>query len=85
MFMSNHYAGKDVAMNFRDGEEWKKVFGPFLVYLNSDESRARLWEDAKRQMMIETESWPYNFPRSEDFPSADQRGTVSGRLLVRDR
>ncbi|KAF1002549.1 hypothetical protein AG4045_001550 [Apium graveolens] len=36
-------------------------------------------------MLIETESWPYNFPLSEDYPYANERGIVSGRLLVRDR
>lgn len=35
-------------------------------------------------MSIEVESWPYNFPASEDFPSEDLRGNVFGRLLVRD-
>lgn len=37
------------------------------------------------QMLVETESWPYNFPLSEDYPYADERGIVSGRLLVHDR
>lgn len=36
-------------------------------------------------MLIETESWPYDFPMSDDFPYAEERGTLSGRLLVRDR
>lgn len=36
-------------------------------------------------MLIETESWPYNFPMSEDYPYAEKRGIVTGRLLVRDR
>ncbi|KAF5740130.1 rhamnogalacturonate lyase B [Tripterygium wilfordii] len=36
-------------------------------------------------MMIEVQSWPYCFPASEDFPKSDQRGNVSGRLLVQDR
>ncbi|CAL5323713.1 unnamed protein product [Camellia sinensis] len=36
-------------------------------------------------MLTESQSWPYDFPLSEDFPHADQRGTVSGRLLVRDK
>jgi rhamnogalacturonan endolyase len=36
-------------------------------------------------MMIEVESWPYDFPASEDFQSSDQRGTLSGRLQIRDR
>ncbi|KAK1276226.1 hypothetical protein QJS04_geneDACA005765 [Acorus gramineus] len=45
----------------------------------------QLWEDAKSQMMNEVRSWPYNFPASDDFLKADQRGSVSGRLFVRDR
>ncbi|XP_022950941.1 uncharacterized protein LOC111453886 [Cucurbita moschata] len=36
-------------------------------------------------MRIETSKWPYSFVGSTDFPSSNQRGTVSGRLLVRDR
>ncbi|KAK1276221.1 hypothetical protein QJS04_geneDACA005768 [Acorus gramineus] len=36
-------------------------------------------------MLMEVRCWPYNFPASDDFPKADQRGSVSGRLLVRDR
>lgn len=37
------------------------------------------------QMTSEARSWPYEFPASEDFPKARQRGSVVGRLLVRDR
>lgn len=36
-------------------------------------------------MMLEVQSWPYDFPASEDFPTADERGLVSGRLMVKDR
>lgn len=36
------------------------------------------------QMMIETKKWPYDFPSSKDFPGARQRGSITGRLLVRD-
>ena len=37
------------------------------------------------QMMAEVESWPYSFPASKDFQKAEERGSVCGRLLVRDR
>ncbi|GFQ03725.1 rhamnogalacturonate lyase [Phtheirospermum japonicum] len=87
MFFSTHYAGKPLMIDFRNGEPWKKVFGPVLIYLNSaldDEDPVTLWADAKEQMLIETESWPYDFPVSDDFPYAEKRGIVSGRLLVRD-
>nr|XP_018623891.1 probable rhamnogalacturonate lyase B isoform X2 [Nicotiana tomentosiformis] len=88
MFFSTHYAGESLGLKFREGEPWKKVFGPVFTYLNSlspDElDTLTLWTDAKEQMFIETENWPYNFPLSEDFVRFDQRGIVTGRLLVRD-
>ncbi|KAH9626560.1 hypothetical protein KSS87_005540 [Heliosperma pusillum] len=87
MFISAHYAGEDMVMKFADGEPWKKVFGPVFMYLNGLPTGFDwnwLWEDAKEQLFTETESWPYSFPASEDFPTSDQRGNLSGRLLVCD-
>ncbi|KAG8373463.1 hypothetical protein BUALT_Bualt11G0026900 [Buddleja alternifolia] len=87
MFFSGHYAGPNFGLRLRDGEPWKKVFGPVFMYLNSESSNkeALLWEDAKKQMSEESKKWPYDFPLSRDFPRPDQRGTIKGRLLVRDR
>lgn len=51
IFFSNHYAGRDFGVRLRNGEAWKKVFGPVLVYLNSDSvDETTLWKDAKRQV-----------------------------------
>ncbi|XP_019709708.1 uncharacterized protein [Elaeis guineensis] len=86
MFISSHYHGE--SPKFRNGEYWKKVFGPVFLYLNSasnGEDPKTLWQDAKMQMQREVESWPYSFPVSEDFQKSSQRGSVSGKLLVRDR
>ncbi|XP_026415572.1 probable rhamnogalacturonate lyase B [Papaver somniferum] len=90
MFISNHYTGEDLAPKFENGEPWKKVFGPVFVYVNSAPEAKKdvfttLWEDAKAQLAKEIKSWPYSFPASADFPASDQRGTVTGSLLVRDR
>ncbi|KAF7129981.1 hypothetical protein RHSIM_Rhsim10G0175600 [Rhododendron simsii] len=51
MFVSTHYAGINLGMKFRNGELWKKVFGPVFVYLNSasNNDRSSLWHDAKSQ------------------------------------
>jgi len=54
MFVSTHYAGKEVTMAFEEGETYKKVFGPVFVYLNSDSSKndtATLWSDAVQQVL----------------------------------
>ncbi|KAK6154143.1 hypothetical protein DH2020_013782 [Rehmannia glutinosa] len=87
VFFSGHYAGPSFGVRLRNGEPWKKVFGPVFMYLNSDSDNnsSVLWEDAKKQMSEETKKWPYDFPLSTDFPDANQRGTISGRLVVRDR
>ncbi|KAK1574839.1 hypothetical protein Q3G72_000309 [Acer saccharum] len=88
MFTSTHYGGKEINTEFRNGEAWKKVLGPSLVYLNSASSKSKtlsLWTDAKTQMHREVQQWPYNFINSEDFPKQDQRGSVFGQLKVNDR
>ncbi|XP_024026671.1 probable rhamnogalacturonate lyase B [Morus notabilis] len=90
MFLSAHYAGEDMVLKIQPNEPWKKVFGPVFIYVNSvpdgsDQFRAQLWDDAKMQMLIEVQSWPYTFLASKDFPSWDERGYLSGRLLVRDQ
>uniref|UniRef100_A0A2P2J721 Rhamnogalacturonan lyase domain-containing protein n=1 Tax=Rhizophora mucronata TaxID=61149 RepID=A0A2P2J721_RHIMU len=76
-------------MKIGANETWKKVYGPIFIHLNSLSSDAdnpySLWEDAKQQVTKEAQSWPYDFPASEDYPKLGQRGTVSGRLLVLDR
>ncbi|XP_057421613.1 uncharacterized protein LOC130715523 isoform X2 [Lotus japonicus] len=89
MFVSTHYAGKEVTMAFQEGETYKKVFGPVFVYLNSasiddDDDTLSLWSDANQQLSIEVQSWPYDFPQSQDFFPPSQRGAVTGRLLVQD-
>ncbi|XP_039009632.1 rhamnogalacturonate lyase-like [Hibiscus syriacus] len=91
MFTSTHYTGTDMNVFYKNGEPWKKVFGPVFIYLNSAASdpnqgyRKTLWNDAKRQLSEEIESWPYDFVASEDFPHAERRGEVNGQLLVRDQ
>lgn len=53
MFISGHYAGQYLVPQFRNGEPWKKVFGPVFIYLNSasiGDDPLWLWEDAKIQV-----------------------------------
>ncbi|GAB4847202.1 hypothetical protein Ancab_026212 [Ancistrocladus abbreviatus] len=88
MLYSTHYTGKDLTMNFENGEPWKKVFGPFFVHLNSlspSNDPHQLWRLAKKQMIKERNSWPYDFPLSADYPKSNQRGLVQGQLLLNDR
>ncbi|KAL6565376.1 hypothetical protein OROGR_002327 [Orobanche gracilis] len=87
-FMSRHYAGEDLAIKFQTQECWKKVIGPFYIHLNSHTSATHdpsiLWDEAKQRMQREVDSWPYSFPLSKDFVRSNQRGSISGQLLVQD-
>ncbi|TVU27112.1 hypothetical protein EJB05_29692 [Eragrostis curvula] len=88
VFFGTHYMGKDMVLNIKDGEHWKKVLGPVFIYLNKSPNRGNLralWDDAKVQAQAEISKWPYSFPMSKDFAKAAERGSVSGRLMVRDR
>ncbi|KAL5559927.1 hypothetical protein UlMin_036138 [Ulmus minor] len=87
-FLTAHYVGEEMVLKFQKNEAWKKVFGPIFVYINSvpdGNDPLNLWSNAKNQMMVEVQSWPYNFPASEDLPRSNQRGSLSGKLLVQDR
>ncbi|XP_057448590.1 rhamnogalacturonate lyase B-like [Lotus japonicus] len=85
MFTSTHYAGTDAVMAFKEGETFKKVFGPVFVYLNNASSNSKsLWSDAAKKLSNEVKSWPYDFPRSQDFFPSKQRGQVTGQLQVKD-
>ena len=70
-----------------NGEPWKKIFGPVLVYLNAAAIATTeiLWNDAKDQMIYVGQSWPYNWPNSEDYLKPDERGEISGKLFGNDR
>ncbi|GJN07079.1 hypothetical protein PR202_ga24872 [Eleusine coracana subsp. coracana] len=88
MFLGTHYIGNKIVLNLADDEYWKKVLGPVFIYLNSNPNHGdirALWDDAKAQAQSEVSKWPYNFPLSKDFAKASERGSVTGRLLVRDR
>uniref|UniRef100_A0A0D9XWL4 Rhamnogalacturonan endolyase n=1 Tax=Leersia perrieri TaxID=77586 RepID=A0A0D9XWL4_9ORYZ len=88
MFLGTHYIGNDIVLNIEEGEYWKKVMGPVFIYLNSSPKRGdlqALWDDAKVHAQAEASKWPYSFLESPDFHKAGQRGSVIGRLLVRDR
>ncbi|CAL4993136.1 unnamed protein product [Urochloa decumbens] len=88
MFFGTHYVGKYMVFKIDGAESWKKVLGPVFIYFNSSPKSGDLqglWEDAKAQAQAEAGNWPYSFLASPDFPKAHERGSITGRLLVRDR
>jgi rhamnogalacturonan endolyase len=60
------------------------MYGPYLLYCNHADTADACWTDAKAQADAEKQAWPYSFVSRDDYPTASQRGTVSGRLIVKD-
>ncbi|KAJ0966186.1 hypothetical protein J5N97_027324 [Dioscorea zingiberensis] len=88
MFHGTHFIGDAIVAAFDNGEAWRKVYGPVLIYLNSTQTTSNafdLWIDAKKQRLHEEMTWPYNFVSSPYFFSAKERGSASGTLFVQDR
>ncbi len=83
-FGRNHYNGSSISV--AAGESWSKIFGPYLMYLNSDPRGAdALWADAQAQVAAEISAWPYFWlTGNELYPLAAERGAVTGRLVVLD-
>ncbi|CAN8276523.1 unnamed protein product [Cochlearia groenlandica] len=89
-FISGHYVGTDMETKYKVGEAWKKILGPVFIYLNSNSMtnnnpRKLLWEDAKQQTKKEVKAWPYDFVASTEFHKSQERGTITGQLLVNDK
>jgi rhamnogalacturonan endolyase len=83
-FGMNHYNSS--SPQIAAGEKWSKIYGPYLLYCNANEGGVEaLWKDAKARVEKEKAAWPYAWLTGEpNYPPASERGSVSGRLLLKD-
>ncbi len=78
----SHYGGS--SCDIAPGETWTKVVGPFQLYCNSNGTPDELWHDALAHAAKESSAWPYEWVKGVDYPHKDGRGTVRGRIVLRD-
>ena len=85
-FGRNHYNSSTTKV--AAGESWRKLFGPFLLYCNGTgvdkDAGDALWADAKAQVAAERAAWPYAWLRNADHPAPEERGSLAGKLTIRD-
>ena len=79
---SSHYGGAEV--NVAEGESWRKVIGPFMLYVNSGPDPRAMFDDAKARQKREAAAWPYDWVAGVDYPRRAERARVSGRLVLAD-
>jgi len=77
-----HYGGSELRIG--EGENWSKVVGPILVYLDSGPDANATYQDALAQAAKEAARWPYDWVQGVDYPDKNQRSTVSGQLAIDD-
>jgi len=79
MYMNgSHYGGGDAQL--KQGENFQKVYGPFLIYLNRANSVQAAWSDAKNMASSEGRKWPYSFVSQPGY--VKERGKVTGTLAI---
>lgn len=79
---SSHYGGSSV--DVAAGEKWAKMIGPIMLYANKSTYLPAQKRDAIGQQVVEREKFPYAWVNAKEFPLKEQRGTVSGKLVLKD-
>lgn len=77
-----HYGGTVLEAN--QGEEWRKTIGPFMLYVNSGETPEAMHKNALAQAEKEAKKWVYDWAVDDNYPSAKNRGTVTGQIVLKD-
>ncbi len=77
-----HYGAGGIGV--AEGEEWSKMYGPWMIYVNEGANVKDIWEDAKKKAAAEKAAWPYAWMKNDVYPLGAARGTVTGKLMVTD-
>ncbi|WP_296259716.1 MULTISPECIES: polysaccharide lyase family protein [unclassified Pseudomonas] len=78
VMQSVHFGASPVVL--AQGEPWRKVYGPFLIYANHGNGPQALEADAQRQWQQEKARWPYAWV--DDSAYSQHRGAVSGSVRL---
>ncbi|MBC8052140.1 MAG: hypothetical protein H7Y13_03675 [Sphingobacteriaceae bacterium] len=83
MFKCGHFLS-DIRLDKTDGpvaEDWTKIHGPFLLYVNKGKNVTDAWNDAKKQSVKEINQWPYSWMNHREYPL--NRGIVRGTIVLK--
>ncbi len=78
----SHYGG--TRLDIAKDESWTKTIGPFLIYCNSAATPNDMWQDALARAKKEADAWPYEWVAGVDYPHKNERGSVAGRIVLKD-
>lgn len=77
---SSHYGYANVTL--AEGEEWTRIVGPLLLYVNEGPSSEAMLKDAAGKLAREEEQWPYAWVQGVPYAHKDQRAEVRGKIIL---
>ena len=77
-----HYGGS--ILPIAAGEEWTKVVGPIMVYVNQGPGGEAMFRDALAQVPKEQSKWPYAWVAGVDYPLKKDRVEIAGQMDLQD-
>ncbi len=78
-----HYNSK--GFQVLQGEEWSKIYGPYLIYANQKATATANWDDAKARSAKDETEWPYAWlTNTPEYPLAAGRGNITGTFSIKD-
>jgi hypothetical protein len=78
-----HY--NSIGFQVPQGEEWSKIYGPYLIYANQKSTATANWDDAKTRAAQDAAEWPFSWlTNTPEYPLADGRGNVTGNFSITD-
>jgi autotransporter-associated beta strand protein len=77
-----HY--NNTGLTVSSNANWTKIYGPWLLYFNSQSNGAACWADSQQQALAEKSVWPYAWLTNSVYQSKNQRASISGKLVISD-
>lgn len=78
-----HYGS--AGFNVLQGEEWSKIYGPYLIYANQNPTANANWDDAKARAAKDETEWPFAWlTNTPEYPLAAGRGNITGNFSITD-
>lgn len=80
MFNCGHFLSDQRKGDNLIKDDWKKLNGPFFLYIAEGKTIPEIWSKAKSKALAEQHKWPYTWMNHPEYPLT--RGTVKGQLLI---
>lgn len=83
MFNCGHFLSDVRKGDNKIDDNWKKLDGPFFLYVTDGKNIAAIWNDAKQKATKEKNLWPYQWMQHNNYPLV--RGEATGQIMINDK